>query len=228
MERSEAPDGARPAALFDMDKTLIAENSGSLYLLHRYERGEIDAGAIALGLVAYLRYKVGLLDLRAFTEGLSAEFAGRDEGELLREARRFVAERVVPTLYPAALERVAWHAQQGHALAIVSGATRFVVEPLAEHLAIPTALCTQLEVEEGLLTGRVVDPVCYEAGKVYWVRNFAEAHDIDLARSWFYTDSVTDMPLLDLVGHPVIVNPDPVLERKARRRGWPVTLYDPP
>ncbi len=228
MRASDAVDGARAAALFDMDKTLIAENSGSLYLRHRYERGEIGAGAIARGLLAYLRYKVGLLDLRVFTEGLSAELAGRNEAELLREARGFVAEHVVPALYPAALERVAWHAEQGHVLAIVSGATRFVVEPLAEHLAIPTALCTRLEVEDGVLSGRVVDPICFEAGKIFWVREFVKTHGIDLARSWFYTDSVTDLPLLDLVGHPVVVNPDPILYRKARRRRWPVALYDPP
>jgi HAD superfamily hydrolase (TIGR01490 family) len=222
-------DGApRVGAFFDMDKTLIAENSGSLYLRHRYERGEIGAAAIARGLVAYLRYKVGLLDLRSFTQEISADFAGRDEAELLREAQHFVEARVVPALYPGALERVAWHAERGHLLAIVSGATRFVVEPLAQHLGIPSALYTRLEVERGVLTGRVIDPICFEEGKIFWIRRFVEERGVDLARSWFYTDSITDLPLLDLVGHPVAVNPDPILYRKACYRRWPVVLFDAP
>ncbi len=223
------PDRApRVGAFFDMDKTLIAENSGSLYLRHRYERGEVGGAEIARGLLAYLRYKVGLLDLRSFTQELSAELAGRDEAELLAEARGFVETRVVPALYPEALERVAWHAEQGHLLAIVSGATRFVVEPLANHIGIPSALYTRLEVEEGRLTGRVIDPICFEKGKIFWIRRFIEERGIDLARSWFYTDSITDLPLLDLVGHPVVVNPDPILYRKARSRRWPVVLFEAP
>jgi HAD superfamily hydrolase (TIGR01490 family) len=106
-------------------------------------------------------------------------------------------------------------------VAIVSGATKFVVQPLAEHLGIKHLLYTHLEVEKGRFTGRVVEPICFEDGKIYWLQQLVEKQDIDLAKSYFYTDSITDLPLLDLVGHPVVTNPDPRLYRKAVRRRWP-------
>jgi hypothetical protein len=83
-------------------------------------------------------------------------------------------------------------------------------------------LVSRLVIENGRFTGDVHRPICYGAGKIHWAHRFAAEHDVDLAQSWFYTDSVTDLPMLELVGHPEIVNPDPRLRREARRRGWHV------
>ena len=218
----------RIGAFFDMDKTLIAENSGSLYMKYRYERGEVGGWDLAKGLFAYLQYKAGVLDIRAFTQQAMVEFRGQSERKLLREARDFVEGLVLPTVYPAAIEIVRDHQAKGHVVAIVSGATKFVVKPLAEALGIKHYLYTRLEVEHGRFTGRVIDPICFEEGKIYWLQQFIDERGIDLAKSWFYTDSVTDIPLLDLVGHPVAVNPDPFLYRAAKRRQWPVRFLDPP
>jgi phosphoserine phosphatase len=74
----------------------------------------------------------------------------------------------------------------------------------------------------------VIEPICFEEGKIYWLEQFIDEQAIDLAKSWFYTDSITDLPLLDLVGHPVAVNPDPLLYRQAVRRRWPVRFFEPP
>ncbi len=218
----------RIGAFFDMDKTLISENSGSLYMKYRYERGEVDGWDLAKGLVDYLRYKAGILDIRAFTQQAMLEFRGQSERKLLREARDFVEQMVVPTVYPEAIETLRWHQKQGHVVAIVSGATKFVVRPVAEALGIKHYLYTRLEVEHGRFTGRVIDPLCFEEGKIYWLQQFIDERGIDLAKSWFYTDSITDLPLMDLVGHPVAVNPDPFLFRAAKRRHWPVKFYEPP
>lgn len=218
----------RIGAFFDMDKTLIAENSGSLYMKYRYQRGEVDGWELAKGLYAYLRYKAGVLDIRAFTQAAMVEFRGQSERRIFREGREFVQTLVIPTLYPAAVEKIRWHHAQGHIVAIVSGATKFVVRPLAEYLGIKHYLYTRLEVSHGRFTGRVIDPICFEEGKIYWLQQLVDEKGIDLAKSWFYTDSVTDLSLLDLVGHPVAVNPDPFLYRTARRRCWPVEFFAPP
>ena len=102
-------------------------------------------------------------------------------------------------------------------VAIVSGATKYVVKPLAARLGVKHILYTRLEVEHGRFTGRVVEPICFEEGKIYWLQQLVEEQRIDLAKSWFYTDSVTDLPLLELVGHPVVTNPDPRLYRDRGR-----------
>ena len=220
--------GPRCGAFFDMDKTLISENSGSLYLRDRYALGEVGRRELARWTWAYLRYRLGLLGLNAFSRELGRPFAGRREAELRREAQAFVTSRVVPKLYPAALARLGEHRAQGHTLALVSGAIGFVVLPLAQHLDVELAVYTRLAVEGGILSGRVVEPACFGAGKLYWLRRLSDAHRIDLARSWFYTDSITDLPLLEAVGHPVAVNPDLRLYCTARRRRWPIERFRAP
>jgi len=215
-------------AFFDMDKTLIAENSGSLYMRYRYERGEIGGLELLKGLGAYLQYKVGVLDIRNWTKQMMLQFQGGSEDVLEREAEDWFDDMVAGTIYPEAADLVRMHDEAGHVVAIVSGATGFVVRPLARRLGIRHMLYTQLEVEDGIFTGRVIEPICFEEGKIYWLQQFIEEQNIDLAKSYFYTDSITDRPLLDLVGHPVAVNPDPLLYRQAVRRRWPVRFFEPP
>jgi HAD superfamily hydrolase (TIGR01490 family) len=218
----------RVGAFFDMDKTLIAENSGSLYMRYRYQRGEIGGVDLLKGLGAYLQYKLGILDIRNWTKNMMVQFRGENELQLEEQAVEWFEEMVAPTIYPAAAELVRSHQAQGHVVAIVSGATKFVVRPLAERMGIQHMLFTRLEVENGSFTGRVIEPICFEEGKIYWLQQFVEEQGIELAKSWFYTDSITDVPLMDIVGHPVATNPDPLLYRTAVRRRWPVRFFTPP
>jgi HAD superfamily hydrolase (TIGR01490 family) len=218
----------RVGAFFDVDKTLIAENSGSLYLKHRYRLGEIGGRELLKGLSAYLRYKVGILDIEAWSRGMMRDFKGRTEEDLSAEGRELFDELMRAVIYPTAPEMIQEHQAQGHVVALVSGAVRYVLEPLAQYLGVEHILCSRLEVKDQRLTGRTVDPLCFREGKIYWLEQFIDDHDVDLARSWFYSDSVTDVPLLALVGHPVVVNPDPVLYRTAIRRRWPIRFLPRP
>ena len=122
----------RVGAFFDMDKTLIAENSGSLYMKYRYERGEVSGWDLAKGLAAYLQYKVGVLDIRAWTLGMLVQFKGQDEKQLTEEARAWFHQIVAETIYPEGERLVREHLDAGHLVVIISGATRFVVQPLAD------------------------------------------------------------------------------------------------
>jgi HAD superfamily hydrolase (TIGR01490 family) len=218
----------RIGAFFDMDKTLIAENSGSLMMKYRYLRGEIGNLDLLKGAASYLQYKLGVLDIRSWVQGVLAPYRGQSEALLEKQAREWFDELVAPTLYPEAERLVREHEAAGHVVAIVSGATKFVVRPLAARLGIRHMLYTRLEVEDGCFTGRVIEPICFEEGKIYWLQQLIEEEGIDLAKSYFYTDSITDRPLLDLVAHPIAVNPDPMLYREAVRRNWPVRFFTPP
>jgi HAD superfamily hydrolase (TIGR01490 family) len=218
----------RVGAFFDMDKTLIAENSGTLLMKHRYELGEIGNLDLVKGVAVYLQYKLGVLDIRSWAQSVLAEYRGKREDEIEKQAREWFDEKVAHALYPEAEQLVREHAAAGHVVAIVSGATKFIVRPLAERLGIPHMLYTRLEVEDGCFTGRVIDPICFEEGKIYWIQQLIEEEGVDLAKSYFYTDSITDRPLLDLVAHPIAVNPDPMLYREAVRRSWPVRFFTPP
>ena len=229
--RSDLPNPSRPgsgrvAAFFDMDKTLIAENSGSIYMKRRFERGEIDSWELARALLAYFQYKVGVLDILAWTQAMTLDFEGQREVDLESEGRTLYEEAIAGQVYPEARSCIRAHQERGDLVCIVSGTTKFLVEPLAEDLQVKHVVHTRLEARDGILTGRVLEPVCFEEGKVHLLEAFIEEERIDLARSWFYTDSVTDRPLLEVVGHPMIVNPDPRLYRLALRRRWPIRFFD--
>jgi HAD superfamily hydrolase (TIGR01490 family) len=224
----EVATAARAAAFFDVDKTILAENSGTLYLRARWDRGEVSLGTLASGLGSYLRYKLNLLDLERWTRATMAEFRGQSERALEREAGAWFESYVKPTIYPEAARLVREHESAGHVVALVSGTTRFVIRPLADHLGVEHVMHTHLEVRDGHFTGRVLDPICFGEGKIYWLQQLIEREGIDLARSWFYTDSITDLPLLELVGHPVATNPDPLLYLEARRRAWPIRFFADP
>ena len=210
------------AAFFDVDGTLLARNSASLYMGHLRRTGQARRRDVARTLYYLVRYKFGLLDMeRALGESLRF-VDGKVERDLREDCTAWYARDVRRWIYPQMAALVDAHRAASHLPAIVTSATRYLAEPLGGDLGIGEYLVTRLVVRDGRFTGEVVRPVCYGAGKVHWARRFAEEHDVDLTASYFYTDSITDLPLLELVGHPRIVHPDPPLRRLARQRGWPV------
>ena len=130
------------------------------------------------------------------------------------------------TLPHAARERVVWHQTQGHHTAIVSASTPYAVQPVALALGMGEAyLATRLEVVDGRFTGKVIEPACYDEGKLSLTRAYAAGHGIDLSQSYFYSDSHRDLRLLQAVGHPVAVNPNARLARIATERSWPIVYF---
>ncbi len=211
------------AALFDIDGTLIARNSAPLYMRHLRETGQARRRDVARALYYLGRYKLGLLDLERTLQVTMAWVRGKTEAAVEADCVEWYARVIRPYLFPAMAATVAAHRRAGHVPVILTSATRYLAEPLARDLGIEHVLVTRLVVRDGRFTGEAVRPVCYGAGKTWWAERFSQAHGIDLGRSYFYTDSITDLPVLERVGNPRVVNPDPRLRRTAQRRGWPVT-----
>jgi HAD superfamily hydrolase (TIGR01490 family) len=210
------------AAFFDVDGTLIAKNSGPLYMKFLRRRGEIRRRDALRTIYFYLRYRLNLLDIERAVEQSSSWIRGRSEEEIAAHCRIWYRDMVRQYLQPEMIRRVEAHKRDGHLVAILSSTTNYLADPLAEELGIEHLLVSRLVVRDGRFTGEAHRPICYGPGKLHWARRFAAEHDVDLAASFFYTDSVTDVPMLEIVGHPQIVNPDPLLRRQARRRGWSV------
>ena len=210
------------AAFFDMDKTLLRCNSGRLWINYLRRRGEMTRLQMIRALGWLVQYKFAVLDFEGMTKRVVAGMVGDDEAELEHKCRQWVADEVLPEVHRPARERIEQHRKDGELCIILSSSSRYVTEPLAEALGLDGVLCTRVEVEGGKFTGRIHSPVCYGPGKVHWAEQFATEKQIDLASSWFYTDSYSDLPMLQRVGRRVVINPDPRLRRYARRAGWTV------
>jgi HAD superfamily hydrolase (TIGR01490 family) len=215
------------AAFFDVDGTLLAKNSGPLYMKFLRRRGEIRRRDVVRTLYFYLRYRLNLLDIDRALERSSEWIRGRSEAEIAAHCREWYRDMVRCHLQPEMVRRVHAHRAQGHIVALLSSTTNYLAEPLAEELGIEHLLVSRLVVRDGRFTGEAHKPICFGDGKLYWARRFAADHGVDLAQSYFYTDSVTDVPVLEIVGNPQVVNPDPLLRRVARQRGWQVMHLRP-
>jgi HAD superfamily hydrolase (TIGR01490 family) len=167
-----------------------------------------------------------MLDYPHLIAHLMALVKGGREADTIAQTETWFNEMVLPHVAAGGRHKIAEHLAQGHVVAIVSGATSYAVKPLAHHLGLgDNYLCTYLDVSDGRFTGRVRGTACFGPGKVSWVERFAAERDVDLAGSYFYTDSYSDLPLLERVGHPIAVNPDRRLRRHAQRQGWPILQF---
>jgi HAD superfamily hydrolase (TIGR01490 family) len=213
---------ARIGAFFDVDRTLVSCNTGRLFLRDLRERGEISLYRALRALIWMAKYHLSLIDLQHVAVRLAAQMEGWVEHDFSERCRKWVEKDVLPLVVPGARGPIEKHRSEGHVLAILSTSPCYVTRPIAEALGIGEVLSTQFVVENGLFTGKLRGPACVGKGKVHWAEDMGARLDLDLGASWFYTDSYTDMPMLERVGNRVIVNPDPRLRRIAKRRGWPV------
>ncbi len=224
-EIDESPAGPRIGAFFDVDRTLLAGFSVGAFIRDGVWNGRMVPGDVVRTLVAATQFQLGYLGFSGFVGGTAAMLRGHSVADAEEIAERVFVEALAGELYPEARALVRAHHRKGHTVAVVSSATRYQIDPLARELHIPHVLCTQLEVEDGRFTGRVLRPTCYGQGKALAGRLLAEREHLDLAQSYFYTDSDEDLPLLELVGHPRPTNPNTRLARIAIRRRWPMRRF---
>jgi putative phosphoserine phosphatase/1-acylglycerol-3-phosphate O-acyltransferase len=214
------------AAFFDMDNTLLSAASGRLYLKWLRQTGQLPLHRWAYITGQVGLYITGLTDFPRLMSRLMVYAAGADETEAWRMSEAWFEAMLRHYIAPGGRDRIEWHRQQGHQVAIVSAATPYAVRPVAEALGLGESyVATELEVQNGSFTGRVIEPACYGDGKVARSLRYAQAHGIELRESYFYSDSASDMPLLEAVGHPVAVNPHRKLAKIAAERGWPVMKF---
>jgi len=220
---------SRAAAFFDLDKTLMAGSSGMQFARVATQHGIVGRRQLASWAVEHLRYRLrGTTDERT-TEVLKVarELISGVPARALERMNPEVMAAILPRVYPQMLDEVYAHQDAGRATFIVSAAGNGVVEPLAEVLGMDGGIGTSYEIDaEGAFTGRLDGPFVYGPGKVEAMEVFAAAHGIDLAESYAYSDSLSDLPMLRAVGHPVAVNPDPALAELAREEGWQTMHFE--
>ncbi len=208
-----------------MDRTVLTDSSGLLYVRYLRRSGGTSRSSMLRAYWYAALYKLGLFDYPAIAAKLASIISDNSEAESRAFCQRWFDELAIDYIAAGAVQRINEHRLQGHLVTIISASTSYVVGPVAAHLGIDEYLCTHLEVSHGKFTGRIIDPPCFGPGKVIWAQRYARQHDVELADACFYSDSYTDHDLLELVGHPVAVNPDPRLRLLAKSRGWPIERF---
>ena len=218
--------GRTVGAFFDFDGTIIATHSVTDMFLERVRSGEFGGqNLFDMGNLAS-RYLLGTGDFTAAVEDTIRGLRGVSHRRMQALGQKVAREHLAAEVYPEMRAIIRAHQRQGHTVAIVSSATRYQVETLAARLGIEHILCTELEVADGELTGRLDGEVCYGEAKVDAVRRFARKRRVTFAKSYFYSNGAEDLPLLEKVGHPVTVNADGRLASMARRRDWPRLQFE--
>jgi putative phosphoserine phosphatase/1-acylglycerol-3-phosphate O-acyltransferase len=224
-EIHSGPTGPKVAAFFDLDQTLLAGFSATAFARERLLSGRMSPREMADSFLGALSFGVGRTGFSGFMSAATAAYRGLSERVLEEIGEEVYQKHLATAVYPEARALVHAHQEMGHTVAIVSSATRYQADPFARELGIEHVLCTQLEVDDGTFTGRVVKPTCYGEGKRIAASELARQHDLDMGRSYFYTDSHEDLPLLDAVAHPRPLNPNRRLAQIAKERSWPVRRF---
>jgi HAD superfamily hydrolase (TIGR01490 family) len=218
----------RGAAFFDLDRTLMAGSSGIFFARAAFEAGMIPRRQLLADLYENLRFR-----LRGSTDSwadavrirVGEMLAGVPVRDLQRMSPRVLAG-VLPRLYPQMLERAYAHQDAGRPVYIVTAASQEMADLLAHVIAFDGGVGSRLEVSDGRYTGRAAGPFNYRDGKVRSLQELAAREGIELAASYAYSDSESDLPMLRAVGHPVVVNPDADLARIAVTEGWEIVRLD--
>ena len=215
------------AAFFDLDRTLISGSSVFVLGVTAWRKQLIPTGQVISDATAAINFRLrGASD--DTSHGVRDRILGAIKGTRVDDVVALNAD-IVPKLIervrPESRRLVELHRNAGRSTYIVSASPVELVEPLAKALSMTGGIGTRSEIVDGVYTGRLAGPFCYGPGKVEAIEELARWEHWDLSQCYAYSDSVSDLPMMEAVGHPVAVNPDPRLERHAVGHGWPIVVF---
>lgn len=220
----------RGAAFFDLDKTVIAKSSALAFSGPFYRGGLINRRAVLKSAYAQFMFLAGGADhdqMEKMRQYLSALARGWNVAQVREIVAETLHDLIDPLIYDEAAELIEGHQAAGRDVVIVSSSGSELVEPIGEMLGTDHVIATRLAEADGRYTGEI-DFYAYAENKAVAIRELAAREGYDLSRSYAYSDSITDLPLLEAVGHPHAVNPDRALRREALAREWPVLVFTRP
>jgi HAD superfamily hydrolase (TIGR01490 family) len=220
-------DGTIAAAFFDLDKTIISRSSTLAFGPSFYRDGLITRGEAVRTALAQLAFRIGGADhdrMERIRSQVSELCRGWSADRVSEIVRRHLNETILPLVYSEARRLIAEHGSAGQDVIIVSTSGLEMVAPIGDLLGAQDVIATRMQVADGCYTGEM-EFWAYGEAKATRVRELAGARGYRLADCYAYSDSVTDLPMLEAVGHPRVVNPDRALRRIARERQWPVLAF---
>lgn len=220
----------RSAAFFDLDKTILATSSALAFTRPFYEQGLLKRADVVKSAYRQFVFTVGGADhdqTEKMRKYLSELVDGWEVTNLDRLVRESLDDLITPTVHLEALDLIKWHQSEGREVVIVSASGQEIVEPVAELLGVDAVIATRMGIRDGRYNGGI-EFYAYGENKAIAMREYAAEHAVDLTSSFAYSDSITDLPMLQAVGNPFAVNPDSGLREVAVTQGWPVLTFEKP
>jgi HAD superfamily hydrolase (TIGR01490 family) len=212
-----------PLAIFDLDNTLLSGDSDYLWGQYLVDRGVVERDRYERANADFYEdYRAGRLDIDAFLTFALKPLSEHPPEALFAWRDEFVQTRILPRISQPAIALVEHHRRRGDTLLVITATNSFVTAPIVQRFGISNLIATEPERDGDAFTGRVAGIPAFREGKVERLERWLSDHDQDLSGSFFFSDSVNDLPLLERVDHPAAVDPDPTLEAIAKDRGWPV------
>ena len=209
--------------IFDLDNTLLNGDSDYLWGQFLAEQGIVDGTLYEQQNQSfYEQYKQGTLDIHEFLGFALKPLSEHPLEKLYSWREQFMQEKILPIILDKGRELIDRHRQLGNMLMIITATNRFVTQPIAENLGVPFLLATDPEKIDNRYTGRVQGTPCFQEGKVTRLQHWLTGSAVTLDDSWFYSDSHNDLPLLEIVTHPVAVDPDETLRQHASSKQWDI------
>ena len=230
LDAASRPSGRRSAAFFDLDKTILAKSSSFAFAKPLYREGMIGRSDVVRSAYAQFVYLASGADhdqMESMREYMSKLVKGWDVEKLHQIVDETLDDIVEPMIYAEAVQLIEAHKAAGREVIIISSSGTDVVEPIGARLGVDLAIGTQVAIEDGLYTGDILF-YAYGEGKAEAMRSLADERGYDLSESFAYSDSYTDLPMLDVVGHPFAVNPDSDLRKIANERDWAIIDFRKP
>ncbi|MGG7055850.1 HAD family hydrolase [Nitrosomonas sp. ANs5] len=213
-------------ALFDLDNTLLAGDSDFQWAQFLIEQDVLDREVYeARNIEFYEQYKAGTLDIHEFLDFQLKPLSRHPREQLHAWRSSFIQQKIMPLIAPGARELIARHQAEQDLCIIITATNSFVTAPIAQALGIRHLIATEPEQKNGQFTGRVSGIPCFQAGKITRLEQWFNEQNLtwlSFLQSWFYSDSLNDLPLLRKVTHPVAVDPDATLHEHAQKNGWPI------
>ncbi len=215
----------RTAAIFDVDDSLLDGNAGTIFTWYLYSekvmRPEMRS-RIPRIIYEYARHRLTEQDMvevgSRCQQGLYAD-------DLRAHAHACFERHIRKRITSGAIRQIRKHLLSGHFVAIASGSPQYIVDEVGRHLRVHAAVGTRTRIVDGKATDQIVPPVVFREGKRAAVEDLLEKHDLDMGRSFLYSDSPADVPLFEEIGNPVVVNPKNAFREQARRRGWEIVEW---
>ncbi len=210
-------------AFFDLDRTVLHGNSAKLWVRAEFRRGALRKRDTLKAFAYLAAYRLGAANFEGALKQSIATLQGTKESELAARSAGFYHREMKPLVRRDARSAIDDERSRGNRLVLLTSSSPYLAAPVMRELQLDDVVCTKLEVDlDGCFTGRPAGRVCFGSGKVALANDYARAHASALKDCAFYSDSFSDLPMLEAVGEPVVITPDPRLRRIATARGWPI------